>query len=68
MQPGDMVQVDTLDLWPLPGVILKHFTARDMVSLDVLEVHTRATARPHQGIGYRTPQQYLRELAHAGKG
>jgi len=45
-RPGDMVQVDTLDLRPLPGVILKHFTARDVVSRwDVLEVHTRATAK-----------------------
>jgi len=163
-RPGDIVQVDTLDLRPLPGVILKHFTARDVVSRwDVLEVHTRATAkaaasfldaleartpfpvraiqvdggsefqadferscqergirlfvlpprspklngsveraqrthteefyevwdlpwtvgplnrklraweqiyntvRPHQSLGYRTPHQYLRELAHAGK-
>jgi putative transposase len=164
-EPGDIVQVDTLDLRPLPGIILKHFTARDMVSRwDVLEVHSRATAttaasfldaiqarmpfpvraiqvdggsefqaqfeaecerrgirlfvlpphspklnghverahrthteefyevsdlpwtakelnpelqtwervyntiRPHQALGYRTPQQYLRELARAGKG
>jgi putative transposase len=163
-RPGDIVQVDTLDLRPLPGVILKHFTARDVVSRwDVLEVHTKATAkaaasfldaleartpfpvraiqvdggsefqadferscqergirlfvlpprspklngsveraqrthteefyevwdlpwtvgplnrklraweqiyntvRPHQSLGYRTPQQYLRELARAGK-
>jgi transposase InsO family protein len=45
-QPGDIVQVDTLDLRPLPGVVLKHFTARDVVSRwDVLEVHTRATAK-----------------------
>jgi transposase InsO family protein len=44
-RPGDLVQVDTLDLRPLPGVILKHFTARDTVSRwDVLEVATRATA------------------------
>jgi putative transposase len=44
--PGDLVQVDTLDLRPLPGVVFKHFTARDVVSRwDVLEVHTRATAR-----------------------
>ena len=44
--PGDIVQVDTLDLRPLPGVVIKHFTARDVVSRwDVLEVHTRATAR-----------------------
>jgi len=44
-EPGDLVQVDTLDVRPLPGVVLKHFTARDVVSRwDVLRVHTRATA------------------------
>ena len=43
--PGDLVEVDTLDVRPLPGVVLKHFTARDVVSRwDVLEVHTRATS------------------------
>jgi len=42
---GDLVGVDTLDVHPLPGVMLKHFTARDVVSRwDVLEVHQRATA------------------------
>ncbi len=46
IRPGDLVQVDTLDVQPLPGVILKHFTARDMVSRwDVLQVRRRATAR-----------------------
>ena len=43
--PGDIVQVDTLDVRPLPGVVLKHFTARDVVSRwDVLEAHTKATS------------------------
>jgi putative transposase len=43
--PGDLVQVDTLDLRPLPGVLLKHFTARDVVSRwDVLMVASQATA------------------------
>lgn len=43
--PGDLVQVDTLDVRPLPGVVLKHFTARDVISRwDVVEVHSRATA------------------------
>jgi putative transposase len=43
--PGDLVQVDTLDIRPLPGVVLKHFTARDVVARwDVVEAHTRATA------------------------
>jgi len=44
-QPGDLVQVDTLDIRPLRGMVLKHFTARDVVSRwDVIEVHSRATA------------------------
>jgi transposase InsO family protein len=44
-EPGDLVEVDTVDLRPLPGVILKHFTARDVISRwDVLAVYTRATA------------------------
>lgn len=43
--PGDLVQVDTLDLRPLPGVVLKQFTARDVVSRwDVVEVYSSATA------------------------
>lgn len=43
--PGDIVQVDTLDVRPLPGVVIKHFTARDIISRwDVLEAHTRATS------------------------
>jgi transposase InsO family protein len=45
VDPGDLIQVDTLDLRPLPGVVLKHFTARDTVSRwDVLEIAARATA------------------------
>lgn len=44
-EPGDIVQVDTLDIRPLPGVIFKQFTARDIVSRwDVLNVYSRATA------------------------
>ena len=44
-EPGDLVEIDTLDVRPLPGVILKHYTARDLVSRwDVLGVYTRATA------------------------
>ena len=31
-EPGDIVEVDTLDVRPLPGVVLKHFTARDVIS------------------------------------
>ena len=44
-QPGDLVQLDTMDLRPAPGVVLKQFTARDVVSRwDVIEVHRRATS------------------------
>lgn len=44
-QPGDLVQVDTLDIAVLPNVRRKQFTARDMVSrYDVVEVYGRATA------------------------
>jgi len=44
-KPGDLVQLDTKELRPARGVVLKHFSARDMVSRwDVLEVHERATS------------------------
>jgi putative transposase len=56
-QPGDLVQVDTLDVRPLPGVIFKQFTARDVVSRwDVIQAHTRATAQ--------TAAQFLDTLLH----
>jgi len=43
--PGDLVQLDTVDLRPRPGVILKHFTAADVVSRwSVAEVASAATA------------------------
>jgi len=49
-EPGDIVEVDTLDVRPLPGVILKHFTARDVISRwDVLEAHSRATSNTASG-------------------
>jgi len=42
---GDLVQLDTLDLRPLPGVLLKHFTAHDVVSRwNTVSVYSRATA------------------------
>ena len=44
-EPGDIVEVDTLDVRPLPGLVVKHFTARDVISKwDVLEAHTRASS------------------------
>jgi len=49
-KPGDIVEVDTLDVRPLPGVILKHFTARDVISRwDVFEAHSRATSNTASG-------------------
>jgi putative transposase len=49
-QPGDMVQLDTVEVRPLPGVVIKQFTARDVVSRwDVLEAHSRATAGTASG-------------------
>jgi len=43
--PGDIVEIDTMDVRPLPGVVIKHFTARDVVSRwDVIEAHSRATS------------------------
>lgn len=54
-EPGDIVEVDTVDLRPVPGVVLKHFTGRDIVSRwDVLGIYSRATAN--------TASQYLDEL------
>lgn len=44
--PGDLVQLDTLDVRPSAGHVLKHFTARDVISRwDVLEVAAAATAQ-----------------------
>ena len=46
-RPGDLTQMDTLDVRPLPGTVEEHFTARDVVSRwDVLGVYARATATP----------------------
>jgi len=48
--PGDLVEVDTLDVRPYFGLVLKHFTARDVVCrYDVLEVHTQAKASTAAG-------------------
>jgi transposase InsO family protein len=43
--PGDLVEIDTKEIRMRRGVLLKHFSARDVVSRwDVLEVHSRATS------------------------
>lgn len=45
-RPGDLVEVDTLDVRPLPGVEFKQFTARDVISRwDVVESYSQARAR-----------------------
>jgi putative transposase len=45
-RPGDLVELDTLDIRPLPNKIWKQFTARDVVSRwDVVELGRRATAK-----------------------
>ena len=55
--PGDLVQVDSMDVRPLPGVVFKQFTARDLISRwDVLQAHPRATAL--------SATQFLDTLAH----
>ena len=44
-QVGDLIELDTLDIRPLPDVNLKHFTAHDVVSRwNVVGVYNRATA------------------------
>lgn len=46
IHPGDLVQIDTLDVRPPPNVMFKQFTARDILSRrDVIEVRGTATAR-----------------------
>ena len=55
--PGDLVQVDTMDVRPVPGVVFKQFTARDLVSRwDVVQAHSRATAQ--------SATEFLDTLAH----
>jgi len=56
-EPGDIVQLDTLDVRPLPGKVIKQFTSRDVVSRwDVLEACARATSA--------AAAQYLDTLEH----
>jgi transposase InsO family protein len=45
-RPGDLVELDTLDVRPVPGRIWKQFTARDLISRwDTVELGRQATAR-----------------------
>ena len=55
--PATRIEVDTLDVRPVPGVIFKPFTARDGISRwDLFQTHTRATAQ--------TAAQFLDTLQH----
>ena len=51
VRPGDLVELDTLDIRPLSNLVLKQFTARDVVSRwDTLELGRRATAAAAAGV------------------
>jgi hypothetical protein len=55
-QAGDIVELDTLDLRPLPSVIFKHFTAHDVIcKWNVLDVYRQASAsmRPASSTPYK---------------
>lgn len=44
-EPGDLVEIDTKEIHMRRGVVLKHFSARDVISRwDVVEVHRRGTS------------------------
>jgi putative transposase len=50
-RPGDLVELDTLDVRPVPGRIWKQFTARDLISRwDTVELGRQATARAAAGV------------------
>jgi transposase InsO family protein len=58
--PGDLVQVDTMDVRPMPGLTYKHFTACDTVSRwNEIEVHSQATSTTAasflEGVLHRMP-------------
>lgn len=43
--PGDLIEIDTFDVRPIPGVVRKQFTARDIIGKwDVIKVYGSATA------------------------
>jgi transposase InsO family protein len=44
-QPGDLVEIDTKEIRMRRGVLLKHFSARDVARWDVVEAHHRATSQ-----------------------
>jgi transposase InsO family protein len=45
-EPGDLVEIDTLDVRPYPKIVRKHLTARDVVARwDVVAAHDRINSR-----------------------
>jgi putative transposase len=49
-QPGDLVEIDTLDVRPYPKIVRKHLTARDVISRwDVIAAFDRITSRATSG-------------------
>lgn len=59
-QPGDLVEVDTLDVRPLPGVIFKQFTARDVG----FPLGRAASAHPrHRSNRYPVPRHFAAPYA-----
>jgi transposase len=66
---GDIVEIGTVDLRPLPGVILKHFTAHDVVSRwDVLaSTHAQLpTPRPFSSMSSKHAHSFPCE-SHPGR-
>ena len=53
-EPGDIVEVDTVDLRPLPGVSLKHFTACDIFSPGTCSASTHGQPRTLRRCSSRT--------------
>lgn len=48
--PGDLIEIDTMRLYPLPGIVRYHFSAVDVVSrYGVIGVRTVATAGTAKG-------------------
>jgi hypothetical protein len=54
-EPGDLVALDTKQVRPARGVVLQHFSARDLVSRwDVLQAHTH---RSHHKVKRRSERR-----------
>src|SRR6266478_4114052 len=54
-EPGDLVEVDTLEVRPVPGVTFKQFTARDVV----FALGRDSSPHPRHGFGRHCVPRYL---------